>query len=146
MTEQELAAIEALANAATPGPWESDGYDAVEATGPHGRVSVLEMPKDWCQGSEETGSYSIATGSGADLAYAAAMHPPTTLALIAEIRRLRREMALNVALSNGQSESLIEAAFEAGYNKGKLGVGEFWPAARQTLQTLKRDESYRDYR
>ena len=142
MTEQELAAIEALAKAATPGPWFDDaGYRIHGPTEDEDKRAgeVLHHYKQMCYGDD-------GCQQSHDAAYIAAMHPPTTLALIAEIRRLQREMALNVALSNGQSESLIEAAFEAGYNKGKLGVGEFWPAARQTLQTLKQDGSYRDYR
>jgi hypothetical protein len=78
MTEQELAAIEALAKAATPGPWEAG--DAYNYTAPISAAGVYGMGMELAECQR-----------GVDAAYLAAVHPQQTLALVAEVRRLRVE-------------------------------------------------------
>ena len=65
--------------------------------------------------------------------YWAAERAVEVLALIAEVRRLRGVVS-QAALTQMQHEATVEAAFQAGYEKGKHNVGEFWPAARQLLR------------
>lgn len=106
MTEQELVAIEALANAATPGPWVALDEDCV---GIHAR-SGLAHPKDcpchgYAIGCTEQNDVSVPIYAplgeyqkrdhrvGDNAAYIAAMHPETAKALVAEVRRLRAENA-----------------------------------------------------
>lgn len=76
MTEQELDALKALADAATPGPWARDAHyvfrDVNEATG------VLAATQ------------SNAAGN-ADAAFIAASRAAVS-ALIAEVERLREEL------------------------------------------------------
>lgn len=81
MTPEQLDAIEARANAATPGPWTLDHPDdGTEITGPDSTVTELDI------------QFII--------------HARTDIpALIAEIRRLRREL--------GRLSSLADDAFDA---------------------------------
>jgi hypothetical protein len=84
-SEGDLAALEALARHATPGPWEAQTVldfqtgDAARAVAhhPHGAdepVFVVEPEHDL---------------SPANQRYIAALHPDATLRLVAEVRRLR---------------------------------------------------------
>lgn len=91
MTEQQLAAIEARANAATAGPWRADvGFSTIPDGPPEG-VAV------WCQtpGSEgdavvaDLGDYTDGPANGAFIANAREDVP----ALVAEVRRLRADVA-----------------------------------------------------
>ena len=79
MTESELAALEALANAATPGPWHESPCSNGGA--------LLKRGTD--VGPERHGQSSVQIVPASDAAYIAAMHPGTVLGLIAEVRRLR---------------------------------------------------------
>ena len=106
-TDQELDDIEARANAATPGPWRRplntrykhtvtaplpddergsylDGIDPV--TGEREQCTVATIPI-W-----SNGRHSRQRG-GRDLEYIAAMHPEVAKTLVAEVRRLRAQVA-----------------------------------------------------
>ena len=73
MTEEELARIEALANAATPGPWETYGSDRYGWR--------VDGPPDTDEGriSEENARFIAAARDAVP-------------ALVAEVRRLRNEI------------------------------------------------------
>ena len=79
MTEQELVQLEALAKAATPGPW---GESPCSNGG-----ALLKRGEAHGQNRHDQSSVQILPAS--DAAYIAAMHPQTTLELVAEVRRLR---------------------------------------------------------
>jgi hypothetical protein len=101
MTESELAALEALANAATPGPWVYDaecGY--VEIRFPEGGNSAVEFKAHWERSVHNPKQRPFLArvhnnltegedGVGFDGAYIAAMHPQTALGLVAYIRELK---------------------------------------------------------
>ena len=93
MTEHELAALEALANAATPGPWaqgektyDFDVIATVVAPGSHG-AEIAQVPTEFSV--YPSGAWITVDGEVTNMAYIAAMHPQTALGLIAEVRRLR---------------------------------------------------------
>lgn len=83
MTNGELAAIEARANAATPGPWE-DYYGEVTSADDavHFRWLACDSPSPKWEGYQET---EQASTDSAFIAAARMVIP----ALIAEVRRLR---------------------------------------------------------
>lgn len=82
MTPDELDQLEALAKAATPGPWgsysnpQADGFACVAT---YTQVDYSDSP--FC-GAESQAQ--------ADAAYTSAAHPGTVLALIAEVRLMRK--------------------------------------------------------
>ena len=87
MTNLDLTKLRGIANAATPGPWESGqttfGDPRYGAT--HACVRSGEMP--W------TDHLVVSEGcaeADRDMAHIAAFDPPTVLALIDEIEKLRR--------------------------------------------------------
>jgi len=69
----DLAAIKAAAEAATPGPWY-EAYPGVVF--PEKSRGVVRVTFAYAKGVEDT-------------AYITLMHPQTTLALVAEVERLR---------------------------------------------------------
>ena len=83
----DLDKLEALAKAATPGPWSADGRD--DLIGPIG--SSLIRGEHGCEGY---------FAMDEDAEYCAAANPATILALIAEVRasRDRNKLAQNVVL------------------------------------------------
>lgn len=91
MTESELTALAALANQATPGPW---GVDPCSNGG-----ALVKRGVDVGPNRHEQSSVQIVPSP--DAAYIAAMHPQTTLGLIAEVRRLR---------------ALVESAYGEGWS------------------------------
>lgn len=78
----DLDAIEAVADAATPGPW------TVDSSIPYGHRVGSSDEADWVAWTGEHGE----TGSEADAAFIAAVNPVVALALVAEVRRLRVEL------------------------------------------------------
>ena len=85
LSERELAALEALARKATPGPWEAQTVLDFQ-TGDASRA-VTHSPR----GSDET-VFVVereADVSPANHHYIAALHPDATLRLLGEVRRLR---------------------------------------------------------
>ena len=93
MTESELAALEALANAASPGPWDIRGKSLTL----HGPATPPYQYGPFVVGFTDNDSTR-----DEDLDYIAAMHPKTTLGLIAEVRRLRE---------------LVESAYREGWHE-----------------------------
>lgn len=88
MTDEELAALEALAMAATPGPWVSDNPNAeyiaaLDANGAYEYVADAD-PSDFS--SVHRPRAQIVTNA----AYIAAANPAAILGLIADVRMLRR--------------------------------------------------------
>ena len=96
MTDEELAKIEARANAATAGPWARDMYeDGEEGEGPHGvhpgsRGEWVESRDVVSYAASDVGTVEIAAGcyTDADAAFIAAARADVP-ALVAEVRRLR---------------------------------------------------------
>ena len=85
LPERELAALEALACQATPGPWEAQtilDFQTGDAT-----RAVTHSPR----GSDEPVMVveREAEMSPANQRYIAALHPDATLRLLGEVRRLR---------------------------------------------------------
>ena len=85
LSERELAALEALACQATPGPWEAQTVLDFE-TGDTTRA-VTHSPR----GTDETVLVVERESelSPANQRYIAALHPDATLRLLGEVRRLR---------------------------------------------------------
>ncbi|HEX8211441.1 MAG TPA: hypothetical protein VF584_14815 [Longimicrobium sp.] len=85
LSERELAALEALACEATPGPWEAQtvlDFQTGDAT-----LAVTHSPRD----SDDL-VFVVereAEVSPANQRYIAALHPDATLRLLGEVRRLR---------------------------------------------------------
>lgn len=75
MSDLDLGALEALARAATPGPWRASDVD-------DGDHTILNVD-DWAIGSAYQGER--------DQLHIAANSPTTTLALIARLREAERE-------------------------------------------------------
>jgi hypothetical protein len=73
----DIDALEALAKAATPGPWEGSAYGGVHPTGRGGSI-VTALTK--------SGMYD---GWAGNAPYIAAANPTAILALVAEVRALR---------------------------------------------------------
>ena len=100
MTEQELVQLEALAKAATPGPWGvlSSPLASLGGELPGTEREEYHISTSWEWPGEKVVSRAYrgwATRpngvhlSKDDAAYIAAMHPGTALGLVAEVRRLR---------------------------------------------------------
>lgn len=75
----DIDEIEALAKAATPGPWQSSQYDDLEDSNGHDLLT-------------SSGGVSCFNRAG-DADFVAAANPATILALIAEVRALREDKA-----------------------------------------------------
>lgn len=93
MTNDELHTLKALAEAATPGPWEA-GNDIGEGEvyGVDGYAVVGAAAQAWTRREVD-----------ANARFIAAANPQTVLALVAEVERLREEAQLS-----------YQRAFEAG--------------------------------
>lgn len=100
MTDDRLAALDALARRATPGPWEFWHEKTEPPTGvytPRRQVSVRAtaaggyvVPPLFDAAYQLPADYGDAGVAGADdLAFVAAADPTTVLALCGEIRRLK---------------------------------------------------------
>lgn len=100
LTDQQLHDIEARANAATPGPWAAD------SSIPYGHRVGSSDDADWVAWTGEHGE----DGSQADAAYIAAMHPEAAKALVAEVHRLRNELAEEKATHDPRLRCLIVKA------------------------------------
>jgi hypothetical protein len=86
MTTQslDLDAIEARAEAATPGPWTTDGWEIYQGTG-DGAPDLMRWVGETCRADDYD-------GSRADAAFIAHAREDVP-AMAAEIRRLRAELA-----------------------------------------------------
>ncbi|MCG0061682.1 hypothetical protein L0F81_00010 [Streptomyces tricolor] len=112
----DLDAIQARADAATPGPWgvyQYGGDSLIEiaadledtGTGYSARRTIArfdEEPLDNDPGHREWTAEEDWAQVQADAAYIAAMPPEVTKALVAEVRRLRAELAAVTTLCNEQ--------------------------------------------
>lgn len=76
----DLDALEAVARAATPGPWTINWETYEYHAG---------MPDKWASSINGPEASEFADLDSADAEHIAAFDPPTVLALIAEVRRLR---------------------------------------------------------
>lgn len=100
MTDEELAAIEARANAATPGPWRDEGPDERRPRYPHdaivGPAEDCGIPAMIAKARGFYHSAEVETANSQFIAHAREDVP----ALVAEVRRLRAElhMATKAAL------------------------------------------------
>lgn len=97
-TDQQLDDIEARSQAATPGPWTAwaESY-------PH---LVLQGPQD-VHPSEADGviSTNLAVNEAADAKFIAAMSPEVAKVLVAEVRRLRAQLAAVRGLCDEQDQA-----------------------------------------
>ena len=92
MTDAELTALAALANAATPGPWHGEHGELLHTT-----LAPTKRHPDraytnalaWVEETDHASGEYLVRLMDTDAAYIAAMHPGTVLGLIAEVRRLR---------------------------------------------------------
>ena len=113
MTPEQLDALEAVARAATPGPW----FAAPEgAPGPQWWMVL--------SGSDAVASYSTAR----DARHTATFDPPQALALIAEVRRLQGELLEIGNLANDGRRTanlpvIARKAYHAVKSDGPRGVG-----------------------
>jgi len=95
LTPEHIAEIKALAEKATPGPWESDGmavpfHPKQSSPFEDQGASVDPVIIGGCQ-DEQGGAVGVLRND--DAAYIAACDPQTVLALIARIEELERENA-----------------------------------------------------
>lgn len=124
MTDQtpDLAALEALAEAATPGPWvvDEDGYDLRVTLPPDGTPGVAIVCEGIHQGYDE---------GEADAAFIAAAHPGTVLWLIREVGRLTRWKSEALPVLDG----LQELGKALGLPLGERITG---PAALEAVERL----------
>lgn len=104
----DLDKIEALAKAATPGPWRGDRfdgtvkYDIVAGDYPNGQYTTV------IRGDSE-GLFGFFKSEDSDFVMAA--NPSTILALVAEVRRLRE--ALSTPLLTGADAPMYGGIFGA---------------------------------
>lgn len=108
----DLDAIEALANAATPGPWEASvlGSEGYAVTGPQGSIPGrhrLRAPRVARCGHEAWDT------DKANAAHIAGMDPATTLALVAEVRALRAKVEAIEALFSGGPDTSCRTVWRA---------------------------------
>ena len=107
MADLDLAKLREIANAATPGDWTADIHNTRRRSprtrrwlqwepehGTHGYVSIVESD----------GAYGVLDGP--DALHVATFDPPTVLALIAEVERLRRIRAdlTEIAVDNNLTD------------------------------------------
>jgi hypothetical protein len=96
LTTERLDALEALAKAATPGPWYDDEGE------------VVCDAKDWPLVSRIDADGTVCTeGTAADIAYIAAANPATMLALIARLREAKKERRLKRWQLKESSEDVV---------------------------------------
>jgi hypothetical protein len=135
MTDQtpDLAALEALAEAATPGPWRQAPWHMVNV-----------MPKAWAedvQPIEDRGPFMCITTSGGSsdmaanrreaevlAAYVAAADPSTVLWLIREVKRLREPLD-DLEIINGWlvQRGVHEPEYPAGVAYGPMPYSDAEP-------------------
>lgn len=126
MTPAELARLKALANAATPGPWRGEFGEVLRVSPTPTRENpdhVYTTVLPWVE--QHPSGDPVVKFEEADAAYIAAMHPQTTLALIAEVGRLR-EAGRDVV------SAYTETAFNGG-SQAAVALGEAVENMRQTL-------------
>ena len=85
MTQAELDALKALADAATPGPWEVEQHSGILCNGTPSTCAVLSSSE--C----DMASFGDSEQALADAAFVAAARAAVP-ALIAEVERLREEL------------------------------------------------------
>ena len=108
MTDAELSALESLARAATPGPWDCDALSTVRSMNNDYRgVGIVYCAID------STGRVPTINNA----AYIAAANPATVLELIAELRQVKAErdwLANNLEnIISCDSKPWLQAAKEA---------------------------------
>ncbi len=94
MAETDHAALQRLAEQATPGPWRLAGVDKFNSDGECERV--IDAPSNAIVATVPTGEFEIedvldGTVAQHDAAYIAAVYPQVVLALLADVARLRAE-------------------------------------------------------
>ena len=82
MNAEELNRLEALARAATPGPWRAASADEAG-----GALVLVHGDGDSIAGFDPVGPWISEEQAKADLQFAAELNPSTVLRLIAECRR-----------------------------------------------------------
>lgn len=100
MNEEEIARLEELARAATPGPWTAGSYSASDYDSPGGvcirTIAKYRLP--WWHPDHAAAPMTLAMTTDfsfaqeqqeADAEFMAALSPSVVLRLLAELRRLR---------------------------------------------------------
>jgi hypothetical protein len=137
MIEQELIEIEARAAAATPGPWKGDCRDGSVKYTVRGSDGTLVLRVDHKNGDfgfvgeRERDDESFVLHARSDIP-----------ALVAEVRRLRAELAaLSGALAypNFDIERLADGRYEASAFEGKdpLGNRNAWAVGATPLEAVR---------
>lgn len=126
MTDIDLAALEATARAATPGPWVAEVWEVRRRSARTGRMLAYN-PADGSKGIVDTahgddplipqdGVYGVMDGHDAE--HIAAFDPPTTVALITRLQEaeatIRRVESLADQWSNAPDHSPSE------YDRGRV--------------------------
>ncbi|WDH77902.1 hypothetical protein PTQ19_10250 [Microbacterium esteraromaticum] len=139
MTDLDLDALEAVARAATPGPWEWE--PPVEETWTLGQESLVTVDHGEDGYPEEvlSGWGHDASGTDAsdeDRAHIAAFDPPTTLALIARVKEAERKQAE----AESERDSIIAAveAIEPMWPRGMYGCPQDMFGRAQIRAVLSR--------
>ena len=116
LTAEELDALEQMARAATPGPWEVDrDYDG----------EVFVGMKRSIDGSWDLDSSLL---GDADAAYITAFDPPTVHRLLAQARR-----ALEVEKLLAQFLAAVDDAWRNDNDPGEIMIDGSWVDAARTL-------------
>ena len=137
-TGLDLDVIEARAKAATQGPWkDSSGCVASETTRHAERYNYDDEQSDRLTVARCGDTFVPRMGmpddkvAAANAAHTAGMDPPTTLALVAELRLLREA---NVAMLEGLKPfSALASVFSRDGEGAKLRVGHDYCEARERL-------------
>lgn len=106
--ELDLAGIRARAEAATPGPWHVT----------HSGVSIYSTNRTSVGMAGSILAHGSELGQGTDAAHIAGMDPVTTLALVAEVERLRG--LVESSSQAGDMDTAVEAGVKA-FNFSRSG-------------------------
>lgn len=87
MTREEIDALDALANVATPGPWKVDPQYECDVQTEGGQLEILTTSQD----AMPVGRKPDRSAQAANAAYIAAAHPNTFLDLTARLREVEAE-------------------------------------------------------
>ncbi|MFE2384471.1 hypothetical protein [Streptomyces misionensis] len=127
MTEIDLDAIDTAADAATPGPWDTYQYGGLieiaadledVGCGYSARRTITRLEEEPMDNDPSHREWSAEEDWGqvqADAAYIAAMPPEVAKALVAEVRRLRDQVAAAHAQAFGQAADELEGIYARDY-------------------------------
>jgi hypothetical protein len=146
MTAVDLDKLEALAKAATAGPWRTDGRCIDQLTDSAGQGFPLDVYPDSVEVVRAGDDGGIPRD--ADASFIAAAHPEAVLELVAEVRRLRAEVAaMRAVVDMIIREAIAEVtALRAEIAAAKGRVSSLKMALRNCLALARKKLNYPQHR